>query len=115
MPKEFELIICPNPNCHRKIEELIVVSDVSTIPVERYYACPHCFFKLDVISTRLQKQKEKKKEEPPVEPPEEKEKGYSRCAGYLGYLATLPKNKPIPQECLNCPKVLDCTMKTSDS
>ena len=114
MPRELELIICPNPKCRRKIEELIVVSDVSTAPVERYYACPHCFFKLDVISTQPQKEK-KRKGEPPVKPPQKKEKGPSRCAGYLGYLATLPKNKPTPQECLICPKVLDCIMKISDS
>ena len=74
MPK-LELIICPNPKCHREIEQLIVVSDVSTIPVERYYACPHCFFKLDVIAAQLQKEKEKKrKEEPPVKPPGRKKK-----------------------------------------
>ena len=144
MPK-LELIVCPNPKCRRKIEEPILLSDLSTAPAERYYACPHCFVKLDVdiendenitqesasgpplrpslekvldiISAQPQKQKEekKKKEEPPVKPPEKKEKGPSKCAGYLGYLASLPKNKPIPQECLICPKVLDCVMKKSDS
>ena len=40
-------------------------------------------------------------------------KGYSRCGGYLGYLASFPENKPVPKECLICPKVLDCVMKTS--
>ena len=44
---------------------------------------------------------------------ETRAKGSSRCAGYLGYLASFPKNKPIPKECLICPKVLDCVMKTS--
>ena len=124
MPKELELITCPNPECQEKIRELIVVSDVSTKPVERYYACPHCFFKLDVLSAqflREEKMREhaeeekKRREEPSVKPPEKKEKGPSRCAGYLGYLSSLPKNKPIPQECLTCPRVLDCAMKISDS
>ena len=117
MPNELGLIVCPNPKCHKKIEEPILLSDLSTAPVEQYYACPHCFIKLDVISTQPQKQKEekKKKEEPPVKPPEKEEKDPSKCAGYLGYLASLPKNKPIPQECLTCPKVLDCVMKKSDS
>jgi CBS domain-containing protein len=54
-------------------------------------------------------------QEPPVKLPEKKEKGPSKCAGYFGYLATFPKSKPIPQECLKCPRVLDCTMKTSAS
>ena len=95
------------------------MSDTSTKPVERYYACPHCFIKLDAIFGEYLKQKGKKsKEEPPVKSPDkppDKEKGFSKCAGYLGYLASLPENGSIPQECLICPKVLDCVMKVSDS
>jgi len=118
LPNEFGVLICPNPKCQRKIEEPILLSNLSTASAEQYYACPHCFIKLDVISTEPQKQKEekeKKQEELPIEPPEKEEKGPSKCAGYLGYLASLPENKPIPQECLTCPKVLDCVMKKSDS
>jgi len=63
-----------------------------------------------VISTQPQKQKE----ELQVKLSEE-EKGPSRCAGYLGYLASRPENAPIPKECLICPKVLDCAMKIGDS
>jgi len=117
LPNEFGVIICPNPECHRKIEEPILLSDLSTTPVEQYYVCPHCFIKLDVISTQPQKEEEekKKKEEPPVKPSEKEEKGPSRCAGYFGYLASRPENAPLPKECLTCPKVLDCVMKISDS
>jgi len=120
LPKESELIICPNPECHEEIEELIVVSDISTTPVERYYACPHCFIKLDVSFAQFLKQDEKeRKEEPLVKPPEKEKppekKGYSKCAGYLGYLASLPEDKPIPRECLVCPKALDCVMEAEDS
>jgi len=111
LPKELELFACPNPECRKNIKELIVLSDTSTTPVERYYACPHCFIKLDVTSVQLLKEEEKKrKEESPIKPPE-KEKGSSRCTSYLGYLASLPENAPIPRECLACPKVLDCAME----
>jgi len=120
LPKTLEPITCPNPECHEKIEELVVVSDVSTKPVERYYACPHCLIKLDVSFAQFLQEEEKRKGEPLVKPPEkekppEKKKGYSKCAGYLGYLASLPEDKSIPQECLICPKVLDCVMKARDS
>ena len=69
--------------------------------------------KLDVISTKPQNQEEekKKKEKPAVRPPEKKEKGSRRCAHYLGYLASRPTDAPLPQECLMCPKVMDCAMK----
>jgi hypothetical protein len=118
LPNKSETITCSNPECRKKIEEPILLSDLSTTPAEQYYACPHCFIKLDVISTQPQKEEEEekqKKEEPLVEPSEEEEKGPSRCAGYLGYLATRPENAPLPKECLTCPKVLDCVMKISDS
>jgi hypothetical protein len=124
LPKELELITCPNPECQEKIRELIVVSDVSTKPVERYYACPHCFFKLDVLTAQfLRKEKmrehaeeEKKiKKEPSAKPPEKKERGPSGCPHHFGYLESLPEDVPIPRECLACPKVLDCVMKINDS
>ena len=55
------LIVCPNPKCHRKIEQPILLSDLSLASAEQYYACPHCFIKLDAISTLTQKQKEEEK------------------------------------------------------
>ncbi len=116
MPNESGVVVCPNPKCHKKIEEAILLNNLSTTSAEQYYACPHCFIKLDVISARPQKQEEekKKKEMPLLEVPRKEEKNPLRCAGYLGYLACLPKNKPIPKECLICPKVLDCAMETSE-
>ena len=142
MPNESGVVICPNPKCHRKIEEPILLNNLSTKPVEQYYACPHCFIKLDedaedvtqesspsppmnpslekirdVISAQPQNEKEEKKEkeEPPVKPPEKKEKGPSECPHHLGYLANRPKDAPIPQECLVCPKIVDCMLKLGAS
>ena len=47
MSKESGVLICPNPKCQRKIEKPILLNNLSTTPVERYYACPHCLIKLD--------------------------------------------------------------------
>lgn len=84
--------------------------------------------KRDEIFTKPKNQKEEKKrkvappvrlpekkEEPLVRPLEKKEKGPAGCAHYLGYLASRPMDAPLPQECLNCPKVMDCATKTSDT
>jgi hypothetical protein len=30
------------------------------------------------------------------------------CSHYLGFLKTFPRNKPIPDECLGCTKVILC-------
>ena len=148
MPNESGVVICPNPKCHRKIEEPILLNNLSTTPAEHYYACPHCFIKLDadakndediiqestpsppvhpslekvldVISAQPQKENEekeekKKKEEPPVKPPEKKEKEPSGCPHHFGYLANRAKNAPIPQECLICPKIVDCMLRLGAS
>lgn len=64
----------------------------------------------DLISGQRQKEKEEK--EPPVKLPAKKEKGPSECPHHFGYLANRPKNESIPQECLICPKILECTRKS---
>ena len=74
LPNESGVTICSNPRCQRKIEEPILLNCLSTKPAERYYACPHCFIKLDVDAEKSQPQKEeeekeeKKKERPAVIP-----------------------------------------------
>ena len=45
--------ICPNPKCHRKVEEPILLNNFSTAPAEQYPACPNCFSRLKTYSTRV--------------------------------------------------------------
>jgi len=33
------------------------------------------------------------------------------CLHQFGYLRTLPKNAPIPDECFGCPKIVECLVK----
>ena len=105
MPPKSGVIICPNPKCHRKIEEPILLNNLSKTPAEQYYACPHCLIKLETeaeneedvieesalgspihpslekvleaISAEPQKEREgvEDREEAPVKPPNKEEKG----------------------------------------
>jgi len=117
LPNESAVIICPNPKCHGEIEEPILLNSLATVAEEQYYACPHCLIKLDVYAENAQPQEEgeKKKEieKPPVKPPETEAKGSSACSRHFGYLATRPKDAPIPQECLICSKIVNCMLKPS--
>jgi len=144
LSNESGVVICPNPKCRRKIEDPILLNILSATPAEQYYACPHCFIKLDadvendenitqestpspplhpslekvldVISVQPQKEEEaEKKEEPPVKPPEKEGKGPSGCPHHFGYLASRAKGTPIPQECLICLKIVECMLKLSVS
>jgi len=50
------------------------------------------------------------------QPPESRQKGSEKgssdspkkCSHFFGYVRTLPKNTPIPDECLWCPSIVDC-------
>ncbi|UCE16113.1 MAG: hypothetical protein JSV12_00375 [Candidatus Bathyarchaeota archaeon] len=115
MSNEPGIIVCPNPRCHRKIEEPILLKSLSRTPVEQYHACPHCLIKLDVNVENVQilkeREKEKEKEKPMVKPLVKEGKSPSGCLHHLGYLANRAKNAPIPQECLICPKTVECMLK----
>jgi len=81
-------------------------------------------------SNLFQKEKMKKTEEPQAEPSvkeekamqeepktkqsAEKKEGSSGCSHTFGYLATRPPDTPIPQECLICPKIVECMLKTGE-
>jgi len=39
-------------------------------------------------------------------------KGSPECAHYFGYLRTLPKNAPIPDECFGCTRIMECFMQS---
>ncbi|UCC58399.1 MAG: hypothetical protein JSW14_00250 [Candidatus Bathyarchaeum sp.] len=137
MPEESVIVVCPNPRCSREIEEPILLTNLSVSPAEQYDACPHCFIKLEPKTPVRQ---EEIVEKPVSTPPkqavleeakesgsqvlrkvedlildsnrlQEKERKTSDCPQDFGYLANRPKDAPIPQECLFCPKMVDCMLK----
>jgi hypothetical protein len=48
---------------------------------------------------------------PKNDAPEAKE--FSGCPHEFGYLANRPSDTPIPQQCMLCPKIVDCMLKKS--
>jgi hypothetical protein len=119
MSKKVQLNNCPNPKCEKKFENLIIVHNNSQMPSDSYYACPHCLMKLDPIATQILKKEEisiEEKTEEKIEitdthPEKEIPQG---CPQYFGYMYVRPKDDIIPQECLICQKMLDCTVKNEN-
>jgi len=87
---------------------------LSAEPEETYFACPFCFTKVEeamaevVGSVAVEKPKsarERRKKEA-------LESGVGArvggCSRHLGYLKGRAKNAAIPDECLVCPKILQC-------
>ena len=50
-----------------------------------------------------------KRKEPLIKPSEEQDKNPSEYPHHFGYLANRPKNESVSQQCLICPKILECT------
>jgi hypothetical protein len=116
MSKKIQLNSCPNPKCEKKFENLIIVHDNSQIPSDSYYACPYCLMKLDPIATQILKKEEisiedKAEEKIEIADTHLKKEIPQGCPQYFGYLCVRPKDALIPQECLVCQKMLDCTLK----
>jgi hypothetical protein len=50
-------------------------------------------------------------EKEPAKPSESEEEAPPGCPHYVGYLSKRPKGTSIPEECLTCPKMIDCTLR----
>jgi DNA-directed RNA polymerase subunit RPC12/RpoP len=100
-----EKLKCPYKGCEKHFDKPTVLTDSSSIPRQTYYACPYCMSKLDITVNNLKIVSVKSTEYPKVlDSP-------AKCARFFGFLNTIPREAPIPDECLICPKVLQCTMK----
>jgi DNA-directed RNA polymerase subunit RPC12/RpoP len=100
-----EKLRCPYKGCGKAFEKPTVLTDSTVVPRETYYACPYCQSKLDVMIEDLKITSIKPTEYPKVlDSP-------AKCARYVGFLNTIPKDGAIPDECLICPKVLQCTVR----
>jgi len=100
--------------------ELTVLAEGSH---ETYYACPHCFSRVNLESSRVEKTEtsfDKLRKIPSEAPPNAPKKGLKEkvkdiekikpagCAHFLGHLKTRPEGSPIPEECLTCVSVVQC-------
>ena len=106
-PHQSENLACPYDKCGKPFEQPVVLTDLSKTPRETYYACPYCFSKLEIAlksQENLSSVSVKTSDNADVMAPQ-------KCSHYLGYLTTLQKEDSIPDECLTCPKLIQCTVK----
>ena len=74
-------------------------------PRRSFYACPHCQSKIDLIIEDMKVIDIKPIEYPTVfESP-------AKCAYYSGFLNAVSRDMALPEDCLVCPKVLQCTVR----
>ena len=100
-----EKLRCPYTGCGKSFEKPTILTDTTTIPRETFYACPYCMSKIDIQTENMKIISVKPTDYPKVlDTP-------AKCARYVGFLNTISKNGSIPDECLVCPKVLQCSVR----
>ena len=93
---------CPYEGCEKAFEKPTMLTDSFSLPRQSYYACPHCMSKLDITLEDMKIVSVKPTEYPKVfESP-------AKCAHFSRLLKPLPHDAPLPDDCLLCPKILQC-------
>ncbi len=100
-----ENLKCPYEGCGKPFEKPTVLTDHSTVPRGSFYACPHCNSRLDITMDGMKIKNIKPTEYPKVfDSP-------AKCAHFFGSLHAVPEGAPLPDDCLICPKVLQCNLR----
>jgi hypothetical protein len=99
-----EKLKCPYKGCEKTFDKPTVLTDTTVIPRQTHYACPYCMSKLE-IATQNQKIISVKPTEYPMvfDSP-------AKCAVFGGLLQGGQQILTM-DECLICPKVLQCNIR----
>ena len=99
--------------CGRIFLNSIQLTNHSATPMETYNACPFCFAKQQDL--RLEQSEVKisttsESEEIPLSTIDDSNTKQTDCPHKFGYLKTRPKNTSVPDDCLTCPKMIQCLL-----
>jgi len=96
---------CPYKGCEKLFDKPTVITDTNTIPRQTHFACPYCMSKLTLITEKNKILEVKPTEYPTV---------FDSPAKFAHYssLLHMPGETMLTQdECLICPKVLQCNIR----
>ena len=96
---------CPYKGCEKVFDKPTVITDASVIPRQTHFACPFCMSKLNVITQETKVVEVRATEYPTVfDSP-------AKCAHYSSLLHAQGDVMLTQDECLVCPKVLQCNIR----
>lgn len=100
-----EKLRCPYRGCEKHFDRPTVITDDSVVPRQTHYACPFCMSRLELETVKEKIVGVKATEYPKVfDSP-------AKCAHFSGLLNAPPGSTLTQDECLICPKVLQCNMR----
>jgi hypothetical protein len=96
---------CPYKGCGKSFERPVILTDSSCFPRKSNYACPFCMSKIHLTVEGL-----KVVDVTPLDYPKVFNSP-AKCAHYASLLNSTLSDRPLPDECMVCPKVLQCSLK----
>ena len=100
-----ERLKCPYKGCEKIFDKPTVITDTSVLPRQTHYACPYCMSKVTLITEKNRVVEVKPQEYPMVfDSP-------AKCAHFSGLLHAPGQSILTDEECLICPKVLQCNKR----
>jgi DNA-directed RNA polymerase subunit RPC12/RpoP len=100
-----EKLKCPYKGCGKSFDRLATVTESTPMQRQTYYACPHCMSKIEVITENFKIVDIRPMEYGKVF------NSPAKCAHYTGFLSAISNDIAIPDDCLVCPKILQCGIK----
>lgn len=99
---------CACVHCGRVVSEPVWLTDLSCKPREEtYYACPFCFSRVEIDEV-LGESASASRDKSDGKVGGDKKVAVAECLHKFGYLKSRSKGSEIPDECLTCPKILQC-------
>jgi len=95
--------------CGKTFQKPILATISTGDQTQTYYACPRCLVKVQTFKA----ESKKNDEEPPILSEERGKRQTEpespvKCEHFFGYLNKHQKNTPFPEDCLTCPKMVEC-------
>lgn len=101
----IQSMVCTNDKCGRVFDKPLKLIDLAKPSEECSYVCPYCLSELESTEPEQEVVTEPVSEEKLQDVTEQKDE---ECPHFVGYLGKRPKNAPIPDFCLTCPKMMEC-------
>jgi DNA-directed RNA polymerase subunit RPC12/RpoP len=97
---------CPYEGCEKTFDKPTVITDTVGVTRETHFACPYCMSKIDITTGTGGKIVDIKAIDYPrvFDSP-------AKCVHVNGSLDHRPLGAPLPDDCLVCPKVMQCTIR----
>jgi hypothetical protein len=119
--KESKSFTCSNPMCKRGFAIPLTVHNFCSGNSVRYLGCPYCL-------TRIEESLESEKEEQTfsagkdviedlktklIETKRTLEPFSKKCPHHLGYLSQHSREENMPEECMICENLIECSLKNN--